>query len=164
MIVLGIDPGTAITGYGIVQELPDGRLQSISHGVIRTSSKIDMPNRLVILYKELTKIVSEFQPESCAVEKIFFSKNVKTAISVGQGRGVVLLALAQGNMEVGEYTPNEIKQSITGYGSADKRQMQEMVKVLLKLDDIPKPDDAADALGVAICHIHHQRYQQLMQQ
>jgi len=163
MIVLGIDPGTAITGYGIVQELPDGSLNSITHGVIRTPAKMKMPNRLEILFDELSKIVAEFKPESSAVEKIFFSINVKTAMSVGQGRGVVLLALAKGNMDIGEYSPNEIKQAITGYGSADKRQMQEMVKVLLNLDEIPKPDDAADALGVAICHIHHQKYHQLAQ-
>lgn len=163
MLVLGIDPGTAITGYGIVKEFPDGKLQSIVHGVIKTPSKMPMPNRLDILFEELTEIIQEYQPDSCAVEKIFFSKNVKTAISVGQGRGVVLLALAKGNMAVGEYTPNEIKQAITGYGNADKRQMQEMVKTLLNLDKIPKPDDAADALGVAVCHINHQRYQQLTQ-
>lgn len=161
--MLGIDPGTAITGYGIVIEHPDGKLENVTHGVIKTPAKMPMPSRLEMLYDGLTKIIDEFQPDSCAVEKIFFSKNVKTAISVGQGRGVVLLALAQGNLSVGEYTPNEIKQAITGYGAADKRQMQEMVKVILELDTLPKPDDAADALGVAICHIHHQRYSQLSQ-
>ena len=163
MLVLGIDPGTATTGYGLVRQLEDGSLQAVAHGAILTPAKTPMPERLESLYTQLKEILLLHQPDSAAVEKLFFSKNVKTALSVGQGRGVVLLALAQSDLPIGEYTPNEIKQAVTGYGSAGKAQMQEMVKLLLNLDERPKPDDAADALAVAICHIHSSRYQALME-
>jgi crossover junction endodeoxyribonuclease RuvC len=122
-----------------------------------------MPDRLASLYEQLQEIILLHRPDSSAVEKLFFQKNVKTALSVGQGRGVVLLALAQAHLPVGEYTPNEIKQAVTGYGSAGKQQMQEMVRLLLRLDKRPKPDDAADALAVAICHLHSSRYQSLIE-
>jgi crossover junction endodeoxyribonuclease RuvC len=163
MLVLGIDPGTATTGYGLVRQLEDGSLQAVVYGAILTPAKTPMPERLDSLYSQLKEILLLHQPDSAAVEKLFFSKNVKTALSVGQGRGVVLLALAQSALPIGEYTPNEIKQAVTGYGSAGKAQMQEMVKLLLNLDARPKPDDAADALAVAICHIHSSRYQALME-
>lgn len=158
MLTLGIDPGTATTGYGLLRELPDGSLSVIEFGVITTPKTDSDPDRLVQLYIRLKEILSAHQPDSAAVEKLFFQKNITTAISVGQARGVVLLALAQAGLVVGEYTPNEVKQSVTGYGSADKRQVQEMVKVLLSLDQIPRPDDAADALAIAITHIHTRRY------
>jgi crossover junction endodeoxyribonuclease RuvC len=164
MLVLGIDPGTATTGYGLVRQLEDGSLQAVAHGAILTPAKTPMPERLASLYTQLKEIILLHRPDGAAVEKLFFSKNVKTALSVGQGRGVVLLALAQADLRIGEYTPNEIKQAVTGYGSAGKAQMQEMVKLLLDLDERPKPDDAADALAVAICHLHSSRYQALMEE
>jgi crossover junction endodeoxyribonuclease RuvC len=164
MLVLGIDPGTATTGYGLVRQTEDGSLLEVDHGVILTSAKMAMPERLVLLYDKLQEIILLHRPDSSAVEELFFQRNVKTAISVGQGRGVVLLALAQAGLPVAEYAPNEIKQAVTGYGGADKRQMQEMVKMLLGLDNPPKPDDAADALAVAICHLHSARMQALYSQ
>jgi crossover junction endodeoxyribonuclease RuvC len=157
MLVIGIDPGTAITGYGLVREEQNGALTIVDYGVVRTPAKMPMPQRLLKLYRELKEITLLHRPDSGAVEKLFFQKNVTTAISVGQGRGVAILALAEAEMSVAEYTPNEIKQSIAGYGGADKTQMQYMVRALLNLDEIPQPDDAADALAVAICHIHHAR-------
>lgn len=161
MLVLGIDPGTATTGYGLVRQARDSSLEAVAHGVISTPSDLPMPDRLQILYDELNQIISLHRPESSAVEMLFFQRNVKTAISVGQARGVVLLALAQAGLSIGEYTPNEIKQAVTGYGSADKRQMQEMTKLLLGLQKRPRPDDAADALAVAICHLHSSRLDHL---
>lgn len=161
MLVIGIDPGTAITGYGLVREEKDGRLTVVDYGVIQTPAKMPMPKRLLQIYRELKEITLLHRPESGAVEKLFFQTNVKTAISVGQGRGVAILALAETEMPIAEYSPNEIKQAISGYGGADKAQMQYMVKALLELDEIPKPDDAADALAVAVCHIHSARIKAL---
>ena len=154
MLVIGIDPGTATTGYGLVREANDGSLAAVAYGVVTTPPDMPMPQRLQRLHTELNEILALHQPDSGAVEQLFFQTNVKTAISVGQGRGVALLCLAQAGLAVGEYTPVEVKQAVTGYGKADKRQVQEMVKVLLGLDERPKPDDAADALAVAICHLH----------
>ncbi|MCH7480518.1 MAG: crossover junction endodeoxyribonuclease RuvC [Chloroflexi bacterium] len=161
MLVIGIDPGTAITGYGLVQESDDGGLVAVDYGVIITPPKTPMPQRLAMLYDGLKEMLSVHQPESAAVEKLFFSKNVRTAMSVGQARGVTLLALERAHISIAEYAPTEIKQAVSGYGGADKRQVQEMVRTLLNLDDIPKPDDAADALAVAICHLHSIRTQAL---
>jgi len=163
MLVLGIDPGTATTGYGLVRQAADGSLQAVGYGALLTPAEMPMPDRLASLYEQLQEIILLHRPDSSAVEKLFFQKNGKTALSVGQGRGVVLLALAQAHLPVGEYTPNEIKQAVTGYGSAGKQQMQEMVRLLLGLDKRPKPDDAADALAVAICHLHSSRYQSLIE-
>ena len=154
MLVIGIDPGTATTGYGVVREDQDGTLTVVDYDVIVTPANTPMPERLSQLYRQLNQIVYRHQPDSAAVEKLFFQRNVRTAITVGQGRGVVLLALAEAGLQVGEYTPLEIKQAVSGYGAADKFQVQRMVGALLDLDDIPNPDDAADALAVAICHIH----------
>ena len=162
MQVIGIDPGTAITGYGIVREDVSGNLITIDYGVIQTPSKKPMPQRLVQIYRQLKEIILLHQPDSAAVEKLFFQKNVRTAISVGQGRGVAILALAEAGIEIAEYTPLAIKQAVVGYGKADKGQVQQMVRALLDLEDIPKPDDAADALAVAICHIHSARMQSLI--
>ena len=164
MLVLGIDPGTATTGYGLVRENPDSSLGVVDHGVILTPAKMPMPERLALLYEKLNEIILLHRPDSSAVEKLFLQKNVKTAISVGQGRGVVLLALAQAKIPIGEYTPLEIKQAVAGYGGADKQQMQEMVRMLLNMDKRPTPDDAADALAVAICHLHSAKIQGLIAQ
>jgi crossover junction endodeoxyribonuclease RuvC len=163
MLVIGIDPGTAITGYGLVREEKNGDLSVVGYGVIETPAKMPMPERLLSLYRQLKDITLLHRPDSGAVEKLFFQKNVRTAISVGQGRGVAILALAEAEMPIAEYTPNEIKQSIAGYGGADKAQMQYMVRAILNLGETPKPDDAADALAVAVCHIHSSRYQSLTQ-
>lgn len=164
MLVIGIDPGTAITGYGLVRETERGDIEMVDFGVILTPAKTPMPTRLVQLYQGLKEVIEEYQPDSGAVEELFFQKNVKTAISVGQGRGVAVLALAQTGIPVADYKPLEIKQAVVGYGGADKRQVQEMVRVLLNLDKIPKPDDAADALAVAICHVHSAKMQQLTEE
>ncbi|MBN1146887.1 MAG: crossover junction endodeoxyribonuclease RuvC [Anaerolineales bacterium] len=164
MLVIGIDPGTATTGYGLVRERHDGSLLAVDYGVISTSTDLPMPQRLLELYQRLAEILLLHQPESAAVEKLFFQRNVRTALSVGQGRGVVLLALAEAGLPVAEYTPLQIKQAIAGYGGADKNQVQQMVRALLHLDEIPHPDDAADALAAAICHLHSFRIQTLYDQ
>jgi crossover junction endodeoxyribonuclease RuvC len=154
MMVIGIDPGTATTGFGLVQENEDGSLKVIEYGAIQTPPGIAMPERLLSLYQRLKEILLLHRPQSGAVEKLFFQRNVTTAISVGQARGVALLALAEMDLPVMEYTPLEIKQAVAGFGGADKQQVQQMVRALLEMDDIPRPDDAADALAVAICHLH----------
>lgn len=153
MLALGIDPGTAATGYGLIRKGADSSLEVVDFGVIRTEAGQPMAQRLQRLHDELGKLIRLHQPETGAVEKLFFQRNVSTAISVGQARGVALLALAQAQVPVGEYTPLEIKQAVAGYGQADKIQIQRMVKRLLAMDDLPRPDDAADALAVAICHL-----------
>ena len=162
MLVIGIDPGTATTGYGLVQESEDGSLTAVDYGAIVTPPKMPMPQRLSLLYDSLKDVLKTHPPDSAAVEKLFFQKNVRTAMSVGQARGVALLALAQAGLPVAEYAPTEIKQAVTGYGGADKKQIQEMVRTLLNLDELPQPDDAADALAVAICHLHSAKTQQLI--
>ena len=154
MLTIGIDPGTATTGYGLVQLGESGSLDVVDYGVILTPSDQSMPDRLLSLYSQLKKIIALHHPASGAVEKLFFQRNVRTAMSVGQARGVVLLALAESSLNIGEYTPLEVKQAVVGYGGADKNQVQQMVRVLLSLPEIPQPDDAADALAVAICHLH----------
>lgn len=161
MLALGIDPGTAITGYGFVRELIDGGLEVAAFGVIETPVRMSSEKRLLLLYDELKKLILLHHPESCAVEKLFFYRNVTTALAVGQARGVVLLSAVQAGLRVAEYAPLEVKQAVVGYGGADKRQVQQMVRALLGLADIPKPDDAADALAVAICHIHRNRLDSL---
>jgi crossover junction endodeoxyribonuclease RuvC len=163
MRVVGIDPGTATTGYGVIEESA-GRLAMIACGVITTPAGMPMPRRLLELHNRLVELLTLHTPETAAVESLFFQKNVRTAISVGQARGVVLLALAERGLAASEYTPLEIKQAVTGYGAAEKRQVQSMVRVLLKLVDLPKPDDAADALAVAICHAHSYKNLHLMEE
>jgi len=157
-LALGLDPGTATTGYGLVRQYRDGSLEAVDFGIITTPKELPASERLDLLYQELNQILDRFHPETSAVEKLFFQRNISTAIGVGQARGVLLLALAQKGLDVAEYTPNEVKQAVAGYGSADKRQVQEMVRVLLALPEIPKPDDAADALAIAICHLNTNRY------
>ncbi|MEA3377315.1 MAG: crossover junction endodeoxyribonuclease RuvC [Chloroflexota bacterium] len=158
--VLGIDPGTATTGYGVLEEM-GGQLKALASGVIRTGPDQPMPARLQEIHRAIRQLAEKYQPTEAAVEELFFSKNVRTAMSVGQARGVALLALADAGLPVSEYTPLAIKQAVTGYGSADKTQMQEMVKILLDLSEPPRPDDAADALAVAICHLHSSRLKTL---
>jgi crossover junction endodeoxyribonuclease RuvC len=153
MRVLGIDPGTATTGYGVVEE-NRGELRALAFGAIRTPADQPLPTRLQAIYRGVKKLALEWEPSTAAVEELFFSSNVRTAMSVGQARGVALLALADAGLSVAEYTPLTVKQAITGYGSADKAQMQEMIRLLLGLAEPPKPDDAADALAVAICHLN----------
>jgi crossover junction endodeoxyribonuclease RuvC len=157
MLVIGIDPGTAITGYGLVEDNDDGSLTVRDFGVILTPSKLSMPERLLELYRKLHAILLLHRPDSGAVEKLFFQRNVRTALSVGQARGVTLLALAEVGINIVEYTPLEVKQAVVGYGGADKNQVQQMVRALLGLHEVPQPDDAADALAVAICHLHSDR-------
>ena len=160
MRVIGIDPGTAITGWGVVEG--DGNdLQAIAYGVVTTPAGTPLPQRLQVIYRELTELLARWQPESSAIEELFFSKNAKTALAVGHGRGAAMLALADAGLSIVEYKPLEVKQALTGHGGADKYQMQQMVKLLLELDDIPRPDDAADALAVAICHLHSVRLRML---
>ena len=158
MLSLGIDPGTATIGYGLVQEHSDGSLEAMTYGVITTAPSAPMWERLKMIYDHLTELVSIHQPDRGAVEELFFAKNVTTAITVAQGRGVILLALANSGVIVAEYKPNQVKQAITGYGAAKKPQMQEMTRILLGLDKIPRPDDAADALAIAITDIHSAHY------
>jgi crossover junction endodeoxyribonuclease RuvC len=157
-LVLGIDPGTATTGYGLVRDQSDGSLEMVDYGTIQTPAGEPAHLRLQLLYKRLKEILLLHRPDSCAVEKLFFQRNVSTAIAVGQARGVVMLAIAEGGVELFEYTPNEVKQAVSGYGSAQKRQVQEMVRTLLNMREIPKPDDAADALAIAITHLNTRRY------
>ena len=160
MRTLGIDPGTATTGFGIVDE-NDKKLSLVEYGCIRTSSQLSMSERLEIISKELTGIIMRSNPDAIAVEQLFFASNSKTAIKVGEARGVILLTAAQAGMKVAEYTPLQVKQALTGYGKADKKQIQYMVKNLLKCPDVPKPDDASDACAIAICHIHSQKLKEL---
>ena len=161
MITLGIDPGTAITGYGVINEEPDGCLKVLDFGVIRTSAELPQAERLVHLYQRIKELILLHHPEMGAVEKLFFERNVRTALHVGQARGVALLALAQSKLQIGEYTPLEVKQAVVGYGGADKNQVQQMVRTILGLETVPHPDDAADALAVAICHIHSAKMRNL---
>jgi crossover junction endodeoxyribonuclease RuvC len=157
VVTLGIDPGTAILGYGVVKG--DSDPEVVTYGVIRTDNSMTPEKRLQRLYDAVSRLIAEHLPDAVAVEQLFFSKNVTTALPVMQARGVVLLAAASADLPVSEYRPIEVKQAITGYGRADKAQMQEMVRILLRLETIPQPDDAADALAIAICHVHSQRFQ-----
>ncbi len=158
MLVIGIDPGTASTGYGLVrQSSPEGNLEAIAYGVIKTPAALSDSQRLLLLNQELKMLIDLHRPQSGAVEKLFFQRNTKTAMAVGQARGVILMSLAHAGLEAAEYTPIEVKLAVSGYGAADKRQMQQMVRVLLGLKELPRPDDAADALAVAICHLHSYR-------
>ncbi|MBL8091367.1 MAG: crossover junction endodeoxyribonuclease RuvC [Anaerolineales bacterium] len=157
-LALGIDPGTATTGYGFVRLMPDGELVAVSFGIISTDKDESPSARLEKIFDELNKLIKKHKPETAAVEKLFFARNVTTGIAVGQARGVVLLALQKAGIESFEYTPLEVKQAVAGYGGADKKQVQEMVRALLQLDKIPKPDDAADALAIAITHLNTKRY------
>jgi crossover junction endodeoxyribonuclease RuvC len=161
MLVIGIDPGTASTGYGLIHQHSNGRLDLVKYGLISTAAGHPLAVRLLDLFTALNDILERHKPDEAAVEKLYFQRNVSTAISVGQARGVVLLALALADISVEEYNPREIKLAVSGYGNADKHQMQAMVKVLMHMDDVPKPDDAADALAIAICHCHSKKMRRL---
>lgn len=150
-------------GYGFVRETPSGDPEMLAYGAISTPAKMPTEDRLVKIYDELNKLIEAYQPETAGVEKLLFGKNVTNAMSVGQARGVALLAIAQHNIPQTEYTPAEIKQAVAGYGNAPKPQMQDMVRLLLNLEEIPKPDDAADALAVAITHMYSVRYHSQIQ-
>lgn len=149
-VTLGIDPGTARLGYGVIAGGMQPQL--VDAGLIETWPDEPMSARLVTLYEGVVELIAEFHPDALAIEQLFFARNVTTAIAVGQARGVVLLAAAQANVPIAEYTPSEIKHAIAGYGKADKPQMQEMVRMILNLQSVPQPDDVADALAIAICH------------
>lgn len=155
-LTLGIDPGTAILGYGVVAG--DDELTCVTYGALRTASERPMAERLASLYSGLVAIIETFHPHVLAIEQLLFGRNVSTALSVGQARGVVLLAAAQSGLSVAEYKPAQVKEAVVGYGRANKAQVQEMVRLLLALPLIPEPDDAADALAVAICHTHTARF------
>ncbi|HEU0164656.1 MAG TPA: crossover junction endodeoxyribonuclease RuvC [Thermomicrobiales bacterium] len=150
-VTLGIDPGTAILGYGVIAGSRDPELVDV--GVLETSNTTPMPDRLVAIYEGLRELFARHRPDAIAIEQLFFARNVTTAIAVGQARGVALLAAAQARIPVSEYSPSEVKHAVVGYGKADKRQIQEMVRLILKLKVAPQPDDAADALAVALCHV-----------
>jgi len=156
VIVLGIDPGTAAMGYGVVDR-SGGRLRAVDYGCITTSADAPLPERLQHLYEHVVELIETHRPDLVAVERLFFSRNAQTAFAVGQARGVVLLAAAQADVPVREATPNEVKVAVTGYGAADKDQVQRMVRTVLDLPHIPTPDDAADALAVAICVANRER-------
>lgn len=162
MRILGIDPGTGILGFGVIEAGksagPTGQPKLVDAGVIRTPVHEDDAIRLATIYEELTTIIGDTKPTIMSVEKLFFARNVTTAMTVSQARGVVLLCGQQAGLQLFEYTPMQIKQAITGYGKAEKKQMQEMVRVILQLRDIPKPDDAADALAAAITHSMTMRF------
>jgi len=151
--VIGIDPGTARLGYAVVEECR-GDLTLLVCGVIQTSAQLAMPQRLLQLFQDLSTIVREHEPEEMAVEELFFAKNTTTVISVGQARGIALLVAAEASLPVFEYKPMQVKQAVHGYGLAKKEQVGEMVRFLLHLSSVPKPDDAADAAAIAICHLH----------
>lgn len=153
MIILGIDPGYAILGWGVIEKTGN-HFRAIDYGSLTTDKDMEMPDRLESLYDGLRDIIEEYRPEEASIEKLFFNTNVTTAINVGQARGVAILACIKGGLAVAEYTPLEIKQALVGYGRADKKQVQFMVKTMLNLQAVPKPDDTADALAAAICHGH----------
>lgn len=156
MIVLGIDPGLATTGYAVVEDQANTFVLHDS-GLIRTKPRIPLPERLKQIFETLSQVGNRFSVQEMSCEKLFFSRNVKTAIQVAQARGVVLLYGAMNNLPVFEYTPSNVKMCLTGYGSADKKQMQKMVRLLLNLEKAPKVDDEADAMGIAICHLQNRR-------
>ncbi len=162
MLMLGIDPGTATTGYAFVREEADGTLIPVKYGVVLTEANTPMPRRLQSLYNQLTYLITEHKPDCAAIEEMFFGKNVTAAITVAQGRGVALLAMINANLPIREFKPAEVKQTIAGYGNAPKAQMQEMVRTRLNLDSIPKPDDAADALAIAMTALQNSRWEQLI--
>jgi crossover junction endodeoxyribonuclease RuvC len=160
MRVMGVDPGLAITGYGIIDSVKS-KMNNLCHGAIRTKPDLPIQERLRIIYEELTEIIKTHSPDAVAVEELFFNRNVNSAFAVGMARGVVLLSAEMSSIPIGSYTPLQVKQSIVGYGRATKNQIQQMVKVILGLPDIPKPVDAADALAIAICHVNSYRFSEL---
>jgi crossover junction endodeoxyribonuclease RuvC len=161
MRIMGLDPGTATTGYGII-DVVEGEPSVVTYGVIRTEPQQEMAQRLQTIYQTVCRLVDEYRPDSAAIEEVFFGRNITTAITVGQARGVLILALANAGIPIDEYSPPKIKDAVTGYGKADKHQVQLMVRNLLHLEETPRPDDAADGLAVALTHYQHQRYTSLL--
>lgn len=161
MIIIGIDPGYAIVGVGVV-EYKGNKFRPIEYTALTTPAGMNTVDRLKKIYDEMTMLIDKHKPDSMAIEELFFNSNQKTAINVAQARGVILVAAANKGVPVREYTPLQVKQSVTGYGRADKKQIQEMVKLILHLNVIPKPDDAADALALAICHAHSNKMNNLL--
>lgn len=159
MRILGLDPGTATTGYGII-DVDEGELRMVEFGIITTPAGEAPEVRLQSIFQQLNQLIAQYKPDRAAVEQLFFGRNITTAIAVGQARGVLLLALADAGIPMGEYSPPKVKEAITGYGKADKEQMQLMVRHLLNLDETPHPDDAADALAVAITHARYVAFEQ----
>lgn len=153
MRILGIDPGIGRVGWAILEKEPHQDLAVKGYGCIETEPNSDIPGRLFAIYDEVCRIMDEYSPDSLAIEDLFFAKNVKTAFSVGQARGVILLAASQKNLKVAVYTPPQVKSAVAGYGKADKKQVGLMVKATLKLDRVPTPDDTADALAIALTHV-----------
>ncbi len=160
MIILGIDPGIAIVGYGVVQ-YTGNKFKTIDYGAITTKAHTKIDFRLNDVYDGVCELIHKYKPDAVSIEELFFNTNVKTAITVAHARGVIVLAAAKCGVETFEYTPLQIKQALTGYGRADKFQMQNMVKIMLKLNAVPKPDDVADALAIAICHAHSQKFNKI---
>lgn len=156
MRILGIDPGTAITGFGVI-ELENGKYRVLDYGCIKTEKHLPLQERLMQIGKDLGKLIKLWKPENAAVEELFFAKNVKTALSVAHARGVIIKTFAENKIPLAEYKPNQVKNTICGDGKALKPQIQKMICILLKLTETPKPDDAADALAIALCHAFHQR-------
>ncbi|WP_455012528.1 crossover junction endodeoxyribonuclease RuvC [Mogibacterium timidum] len=153
MRILGIDPGYAIMGYGVL-DYNGNRFKTVGYGSVETEAGLPMPERLKLLYDGLTEIIQKYEPDEVSIEELFFNRNVTTAIGVGEARGVAMLACVEGGLVVSEYTPMQIKQALVGYGKAEKVQVQMMVKTILNLPEVPKPDDTADAVAAAICHAH----------
>ncbi len=153
LIILGIDPGYAIVGYGVIEYL-NNHFKVVEYGAITTEAHTEFPQRLLHIYTELQEIIKRNKPEAMAIEKLFFNTNAKTAIDVAQARGVILLGAKESGLGIFEYTPLQVKQSVVGYGRAEKKQVQEMTRIMLGLEKVPKPDDTADALAMAICHAH----------
>lgn len=160
MRVIGVDPGSIKSGYGVVDDIGRQQLQPVEFGVIQTPSKASLPQRLLTISTRLKALIEKFHPDVVAVEDVFFAQNAKSALKLGQSRGAILLTAAQAGVEIAEYSALEVKQSVVGYGRADKVQVQHMVKTLLGLQEIPRPDDAADALAIAICHHHSAKMRQ----
>lgn len=153
MIIMGVDPGTAITGYGVIEQMGN-RFRLLEYGAVRSTTNSAVPERLQSIFDGINQIIERHKPDQLAIEELFFNKNTKTALAVGQARGVIILAACLKKLPVFEYTPLQVKQAVVGYGRAEKQQVQFMVKAILNLTEIPKPDDAADALAIAICHGH----------
>ena len=153
LIILGIDPGYAIVGYGVI-EYKNNHFRVLDFGAVTTDAHTDFNDRLLLIYNQLSAIIERYSPDAMAIEKLFFNTNAKTAIDVAQARGAILLSAKQRDVDIFEYTPLQVKQSVVGYGRAEKKQVQEMTKLLLNLEKVPKPDDTADALAMAICHAH----------
>lgn len=161
MRILGIDPGIAIVGYGVVDK-EYNKYKAVSYGAITTPAHTPVESRLKTIYDEMTLLFARYKPDAMSVEELFFNNNAKTAISVGQARGVILLSAVESHVPIYEYTPLQVKQALTGYGHASKIQIQHMMRSLLALDEIPKPDDVADALAIAVCHGNSMQYNILM--